>query len=82
MQINSVGVTTGLKTDSKEQVVSIEQQLGIEKTEATSDPDFDEFYSAFMTWAADGVDKNEINKFLKEYGTKTVNPSTVPRKNK
>jgi hypothetical protein len=67
MQINNTGVLPGLKTSQGEQVVSLEKQLGLPKTQASSDPDFDEFYNAFMSWAAGGVGRGEINKFLKEY---------------
>ncbi|VVO48795.1 hypothetical protein [Pseudomonas fluorescens] len=67
MQINNAGVLSGLKTGSDQQVVSLEKQLGVERTQSNSDPDFDEFYRAFMAWAGGGVEKNEINKFLKEY---------------
>lgn len=67
MQINNTGVLPELNTSQGGQVVSLEKKLGIQRMQAASDPDFDGFYRAFITWADGGVGRGEIHKFLKEY---------------
>ncbi|PXX54005.1 hypothetical protein SAMN05660489_05835 [Pseudomonas sp. LAMO17WK12:I10] len=74
MKVNSAGNMVGPAEAREAKPVLPESRLGIQKADSVADPAFDDFYNAFMSWAAGGVGNADIKNFIKTYVSDSGEP--------